>query len=227
MWVVDRTGLEISNGPFAGMTYPKEAVGRASNLGAKLLGSYEYELGQIIEELIAEQFNTILNVGAGEGYYAVGFAGRCPESVVIAYEIDRGQRRLCRRLALANGVSNRVRLRGACRLEEIDGKDVGRLLVLCDCEGCELALLRPDRYPLLRTSTLLVELHDSVDPTLSRQILTRFDGTHDVEVIFAEERDATKYGDLAGMPKAVAQLVTFERNPPASWGLFRPRLGEP
>ena len=223
MKIVDRYGLEVRSGPFAGMRYPEEALGRASVLGAKLLGTYEQELAPTIEALIRERFQTILNVGAGEGYYAVGFALRSPESLIRGYEIDGWQRRLCGRVASANGVAGRVVIEEACRLERLADDALGRVLILCDCEGCELELLQPDRHPLLRTATLLIELHDSVDPTMTSQILSRFARTHDAEIIFVEQRDSARYEELAGLTEGEAHSVLWERAA-GSWGLLRPRV---
>lgn len=223
MKIVDRYGLEIRGGPFAGMRYPQEALGRAGALGAKLLGAYEQEIAPAVEALIAERFETILNVGAGEGYYAVGFALRSPESLVRAYEIDGSQRRLCGRVASANGVAGRVVTEGACRPERLEDEALGRVLILCDCEGCELDLLRPDRHPFLRIATLLVELHDSVEPTTTNQILSRFAETHEAELISLEKRDPARYEELAGMPEQEAHFVLWEKAA-GSWGLLRPRV---
>lgn len=224
--IVDRYGLEVRSGPFAGMRYPQDALGRASALGPKLLGSYEQELVPTIETLIRERFQTILNIGAGEGYYAVGFALRSPESLIRAYEVDSWQRRLCSRVASANGVARRVVIEGACRLEELEDGALGRVLLLSDCEGCELDLLQPDRYPFLRRATLLVELHDSVEPTTTSQILSRFARTHNAELISAEQRDPARYEELAGLPEGEARLVLWERTT-GSWGLLRPRVDLP
>lgn len=224
MTVVRRCGLEIQGGPFAGMRYPEAAVGRTGYLAAKLVGSYEQELVPAVEALIDERFETVLNIGAGEGYYAVGFAMRCKEAKIRAYEIDHWERRMCARVANANGVADRVRIEEVCELHSLDSEALGRMLVLCDCEGCELELLQPDRHPILRTATLLVELHDSVDPTITSQILSRFSATHDAEIILGEQRDPTRYEQLAGMPEEDAQLAIWERPKGASWGLLRPRL---
>lgn len=223
MRLVDRYGLKVRRGPFAGMRYPQDALGRTSHLGAKLLGSYEQELEPTIEALIDERFQTILNVGAGEGYYAVGLALRSPESLIRAYESDGWQRRLCAQVASTNGVAGRVVVEGACRLERLEGDALGRVLILCDCEGCELDLLQPDRHPFLRTATLLVELHDSVEPSTTTRIVSRFSRTHDAELIFAEQRDPTRYEELAGIPEVDAHLALWERDA-GSWGLLRPRV---
>lgn len=223
MEVVRRNGLEVRNGPFAGLRYPPQALGRTGHIGAKLVGSYEQELTAAIAAMIEQGLDTVVDVGAAEGYYAVGFAMRSPATTVRAYEIDRWQRRLCQRVASVNGVGNRVLVDGRCDLSRLEPERLGRLLVLCDCEGCELELLRPDRHSLLRTANLLVELHDAVDATITPTILGRFAETHEAEVIHAEGRDPSNYGRLAGMAERDARLAILERLGPASWAVLRPR----
>ncbi|MCE9519631.1 MAG: hypothetical protein K8R87_08785, partial [Verrucomicrobia bacterium] len=60
-------------GPFAGLRYPKfEAVG--SSLIGKLVGIYEIELGALMEKILVAPYETVVDLGCAEGYYAVGLA---------------------------------------------------------------------------------------------------------------------------------------------------------
>src|SRR6187455_778364 len=77
-------GFIVQGGPFQGMRYIERTQWEC--LPAKLLGIYERELHAIVEDLVARAYDTVINVGSAEGYYAVGFARRCPAASVIAYE---------------------------------------------------------------------------------------------------------------------------------------------
>ena len=78
-------GLTVSGGPFAGLTYPdREPI----SLVPKLLGIYERELHGAVEAAVLGQPEVIVNVGAADGYYAVGLARRCPSATVHAFEAD-------------------------------------------------------------------------------------------------------------------------------------------
>src|SRR5687767_10642577 len=115
--VADELGLTVRSGPFAGLRYVERAVGAphlADCLPAKLLGSYERELHLAIERMIQAGFSTIVNVGAADGYFAVGLALRIPETRVHAFEVDDGRRDLCGELARVNGVAERIETAGAC-----------------------------------------------------------------------------------------------------------------
>jgi hypothetical protein len=41
-------------------------------------GCYEHELHGEIEQLVTRGFDAVLNIGCGEGYYAIGLARRMP-----------------------------------------------------------------------------------------------------------------------------------------------------
>ena len=65
----------VLSGPFHGMRYVDHSVG--SSLFPKLIGTYEKELRYWLEAQFTESnLTTIVNIGAGEGYYAVGAALR-------------------------------------------------------------------------------------------------------------------------------------------------------
>src|ERR1700760_4646091 len=81
-----RCRSSVASGPFTGMKYINKSAGSAYI--PKLLGIYERELHDIIEYVCRLNIRTVINVGAGEGYYAVGLAVRMPFSSVIAFERD-------------------------------------------------------------------------------------------------------------------------------------------
>ena len=96
------TGGRVRQGPFAGLRYINRAVGSA--FIPKLLGIYERELNGCVEQACAAQFPLIVDVGAAEGYYAIGLARRNPKARVIAFEMEEHGREALREMAGLNGV---------------------------------------------------------------------------------------------------------------------------
>jgi hypothetical protein len=215
----ERHPAVVSSGPFAGVRYPDELI-----QVPKLVGTYELELQPALERLIARQPATIVNVGAGEGYYAVGLARRLPHAQVHAFDIDDEAQRLCRSLAVMNEVADRVTVRGECSpavLADLAGADVALVM---DCEGCELALLRPDESPTLRDWTIIVELHDFLDPATSTIITERFADTHDVDLIEARSRRGLVVEQIDFLSAAEQEIALEEARPPGMrWADMRPR----
>jgi len=178
----------VFSGPFARMEYVEKSIGSAHY--PKLLGTYEMELVPIIERLCAKSFKRIVNVGAGEGYYAVGFLIRCPSTEVIAYEASSNGCKLIKELAERNRVQDRLAIFGLC--------DVGRFaaimadndssLVIMDVEGAESVLLDPTIAPNLKRSHILVELHEVFVPGVGEAIKKRFSSTHTITEIRTRKR---------------------------------------
>ena len=196
-------GLTVSGGPFAGLTYPDAS---AVSLIPKLLGIYERQLHGALETAIRAEPDLIVNVGAADGYYAVGLARRCPSATVHAFESDPGQRTLLGRVAAANGVE--LVIGGTATVEDVAGA-----LVVIDCDGCEGMLLQPGS---LGSATIVVELHDFIAPGIGETIAERFAGTHEVEIVPTAPEPPERAGPVA--------LALSEYRPePQTWAVMIPR----
>jgi len=95
--IAKRLNHRVQDGPFAGMQYPEEMVrtDTESPFMPKLLGCYEMECNPFIEEICRRDYDQVINIGAAEGYYAVGLAMRMPRTRIIAFETSSRSRRLC------------------------------------------------------------------------------------------------------------------------------------
>lgn len=181
--VFDITRGQVVAGPFAGLIYV--ATARGSSIGPKLLGTYELELREIVEGAIARAYPIVINIGAGEGYYAVGLAKRLPATRFICFDADPSNQEQIKTLAKLNGVEAQIDVRGFCddaalRNALADSKPT---LVICDIEGAEVEVLRPDAVSALANVDLLVEMHDIVRKGCTAAVRPRFESTHTIEVI--------------------------------------------
>ena len=163
-----------------------------------------------------------VNIGSTEGYYAVGLARRLPRSRVVAFDIDPTARHLCRRLASLNGVSDRVEVRGECDTAYLSTLPPGSV-VLSDCEGAEKEILDPSAASALRAITVIVEVHDHVDPAISETLRARFGSTHSIEELLTRPRDPSVYPELDSyLPAAAARAVSEDRPGAMAWLVLRP-----
>ncbi len=204
-----RSDGRVMAGPFVGMRYIGDSCGSAYL--PKLLGMYERELDHCVDEICARRPAVVVDIGAAEGYYAVGMAVRNPQTRVVAFETEpHGQRQLAE-MARINGVADRVEVRGKCEPADLqealatalaepvtpEGKRTlaepaahgpGGPAVVCDVEGYEQALLDPVAVPVLRGASVLVELHDFIVPGVTEELLRRFESTHEIQHIWQQER---------------------------------------
>jgi hypothetical protein len=223
---VERYGLKVLRGPFLGMDMTHIRGPLSGHLIAKLTGSYERQIQPwLINDWVSGDFDLVVDVGCAEGFYAVGLARAMPEVEVRAYDTYEPARRECARLATLNGVQDRVVIGEWCTPSTLAAVTNRRVALLSDCEGYEKVLLDPQSAPNLRHWSMLVELHDNADPTISSTIEHRFRDTHDVEIITYEPAvDATGLPELSWMTDRQARLVLDERPPRGiCWAMLRPR----
>jgi hypothetical protein len=211
--VFKHTNLRVAQGPFAGLKISHESVG--SELLPKVTGTYEKELHEVIEEFIASDYDTLLNIGCAEGYYATGFAARWKRLPrrILAFDVNPAALQLTRRVAEWNGVADKMDYFSECRHENFAVSDRSRTLVICDIEGAERDLLDPELAPGLRRCDLLVEMHDGQrEPLIRRMLEKRFAPTHQCRVIRATQRTCIELGRLAAkIPARLAALAMDER----------------
>jgi len=175
----------VQAGPFASMKYVAASAGSAYL--PKLVGSYEKELHPWIELLAQKQFDTIIDLGAAEGFYAVGLARLFPESRVVAYESQASARKLLADLAAMNGVEDRIDIRGHWSVEDVSSWDLGTSLVWMDIEGTELEILPAMLSGSVEKATIVFEAHHSRE-MIARRILEPFSKSHRASMVSSTSR---------------------------------------
>lgn len=200
-------------GPFKGMKYG-DTEARCSALYPKLLGTYEHELAAAFHAALARQPGLVVDVGAADGYYAVGFAFRNPGTRVIAYDQDPRARTELSNLAKLNGVADRVEIRGRCEPSELRAIREPAGLMIVDCEGFEESILSPENIAHLKGWEFIIETHDGFVPGITRILTQRFSATHRVETIESvhdfDKVDQIHVPLLEGLPRRSADSVLAE-----------------
>ena len=129
----------------------------------KLLGCYEQPLEPILQEIIENgTYTAIIHIGCAEGYYAVGMARLMPGTRVFAYDINPRAVETCKFLAEKNAVADLFEFGTEFQISDFDKFEQEHVLIFCDIEGAELALLNMEKAPVLNTMDLIVETHDLI-----------------------------------------------------------------
>jgi hypothetical protein len=185
---------KVLMGPFVGLRYVTDAVGSA--FPPKLLGTYEKELHTEIESLIASAPATVIDIGAAEGYYAVGLATRLPQAQVIAFEMDPKGRELLHQMADLNAIRSRLTVHGLCTIDSLRSvlsSATPPIWLICDAEGAEAELLDPVQIPALHHVRLLIELHPWERPDLLNLLESRFHRASSRRLITSRKRTVADF----------------------------------
>jgi hypothetical protein len=225
---------QVVAGPFAGtkLLLSDESV---RLLPCYILGTAELEIHGTIENLLTRNYRTILNIGAADGYYAVGFARRSPAARVLAFESVARFHEIIARTAAANGVADRVEISGHCdrqALRAVLARAEQPILIVADIEGYETQLLDQSALRELRSIDLLIETHDANVPGCTQLMIRRFWATHAVERFVARPRKLRDFPAgflpflLRFFPTAAIELMNERRTGIQEWLFCRARSSD-
>ena len=190
--VFRNTKMTIQEGPFRGVKLVQRAMWADGDLCAKLLGCYEKELFDILMQVSRCPYDAIVDIGSGDGYYAVGLAKLFDETPIYAYDHNRMAQAITAENSILNGLSQRIKTGGLLspdRLIDI-AQTYGRLLVFSDIEGSEKDLFGEERVArALAGSDLIIETHDFRDRMITPTIWEKYGRSHKIEIVHPEGRD--------------------------------------
>ena len=212
----ERFGNMVLSGPFKGMILPVERSWAGDgDFAPKLIGSYESNINDALQEAVARNPDIVINVGCAEGYYTVGLARLLPNATIHAFDIDIRAQRICARAAMENGVADRVVIHQLCTIEKLSKitASPGRILVVMDCEGGEVELLDPVKVVGLSRCDLLVETHDFAVSGATVTLENRFGASHEIIRITQTGRNPNNMHEFARYSKSDRWLMVNEFRP--------------
>lgn len=201
----------VIRGPFKGLRLPETGAWSDADVLSKVVGSYEAEIFPFLESEVIRNPNVIVNIGASEGYYAIGMKRILPDSDVYTYDIDIKSFKALEYCKVINGVN-------VTRLEDFDYDDPlkgisrpegVRPLFILDCEGFERNLVNfPKKVSDI--SGFIIELHDIFVPGVSKLLADHFSDSHAITMVTQSGRNWEDYPELAEIRGPIAPLLLDE-----------------
>lgn len=153
----------VQYGIFKNLKFCNESWWGKSDLISIYFGFYELQVLEKIDQYRGSKYRFFVDIGAANGYYAIGVLVSNIFSKSYAFEISEHGRRVIKKNAELNGVSSNIEIHSAGTIESILNFDVTFLkeaLFLIDIEGGEFELLNEDVLFHLQNSVLIIELHE-------------------------------------------------------------------
>jgi len=165
------------------------------------LGIYEeYVLNQLIENS-KRGATKLIDIGAADGYFAVGLTYSKTYKKCIAFEIsDEGQKRILEN-AKRNHCDGLIEINGEANLDSLATALSGseKSTVLIDIEGCEYDLLNDKVLKTMSNSFVICELHHNlVDDGFAREkeLLERAEQYFNTRLIKRETYNPNAFSEL-------------------------------
>ena len=215
----------VQQGPFAGMIINPYSMWGDGDVVGKLLGVYENELHEFVEHAASANHDAVINIGAAEGYYSVGFAMKMLHVPVLAVDIDPRSATVVQLNTVSNHVDNvqTVTAKVDAAWLEQHCAAYQRPLLVVDCEGAELELLDPVAVPSLTRASVIVESHDCIVAGITHTLQQRFANTHQIVTVSQCYKDPYQFEFLQELSDCDKWALVHEGRPSTmSWLYMTP-----
>jgi hypothetical protein len=181
-------GGVVAYGPLKGTRILERVTwGGAEGAGSKILGLYESSILEKISTL-PSHIDTVVDIGAADGYYAVGMLRNGIVKRAICFELDPRSQKEIDATAQLNNVRNQVEILGLADfsfLQQIQIRDYSSVLFIVDVEGNEYELLTNENLEAMKMSHMILELHE-FNPRaieLAEALISRAEKRFSVEIL--------------------------------------------
>lgn len=190
----------VAYGPFKGLKLSSDNWWCGIDRAAMLFGIYEQEILETLHSLPLSH-SIFINLGAADGYYAIGGLINNKFDFCYSYEQTQKGRECILSNAVINKVDEKLKIHGKAepsfyKVLLKQGVDLSRSVVLSDIEGNEFALFDRETFIAFRGAVILMEIHDVYFD----------DGAEKLEKLKA---DASKYFHITKLVTRARDLSIF------------------
>ena len=221
----------ISFGPFSGMKLSKNPWWGSYDQISKILGEYEKEvLEKLCYFLRLNKNSTFIDIGAADGFYAVGVAFKGLADHTYAFEISSKGRSELKNNSILNKCNEKITILDIAELDTLKKiyKKLKNVVVIIDIEGNEYDFLDINILDLFKNSIVIVELHTNKiknGKIRENELITNAKNFFNVSKIYRESYSPNSFkifNNLSDDERLLALSEGRSRNP--KWLVLEPKL---
>jgi len=159
----------------------------------------------------------LINLGAADGYYAIGSLVAKLFKKTYCYEISTSSQKNIIENAKLNKVSNNVEVFGIATHKFANelinrGVNLSKSVVICDIEGSEFALFTKEVLAMLKRSIVIIEIHDWQKNGAKKLSKLRENAKRyfNISEIITGSRDSNNFKELALLRNSDKWLICSE-----------------
>ena len=218
---------QVAYGPFKGMKMSDQIWWGKNDSASKYFGEYE---SHILSKLIhlSDKYNNFIDIGAGDGYYAIGLMVSGKYKSVVCFEKSEVGRKTIKKNSIINKISKNLSIYGQSNSIEIlkSIRNLGPSVILCDIEGEEYELFDDKLLSALKRCTIIIELHNNKFSklNLSKNLIDISKKYFNVELIARSNPNVNNFKELSSWGDNERYLAFSEGRPERmEWICLKPK----
>ena len=208
----------VRYGAFKGQKLADNVWWSATDKASMLCGFYEIEVLETLRAVPAGRRRTFIDLGAADGFYAIGMVRSGFAERAICFEMSEQGRQVINHSAQANKVRDQIEIHGkagANFLQETQRIDPSATTILIDVEGAEFDILTTKTLFDLRHCHIVMEVHNWIDDFEQKyiQLLHEAANYFELGTITAGARDPGQIKELDALSDDNRWLICSEGRP--------------
>jgi len=183
---------KVAYGLFKGLKINSySAWSGTKDIGPKIFGLYE---NQILNWIQQKKFDLFIDIGAADGYYAIGILHSKVASRAVTFEISVDDRKITKASAIINNVYDKISIRDEATSSEIVEilKNCNSGLIIVDIEGDEYNLITRELLEAAKNCCIIIEIHEMPIKEIQINMLNLCKEFHNYEELTGLERNFPK-----------------------------------
>lgn len=210
---------QVQAGEFKGLRLNSNPSWGIADQATKLLGLYEQEVINEIYEKSNLRKKHFIDLGAADGYYAIGalLNGRFEQA--DCFEIEPSGQDCIRKNAEINNILKRLKIYGEANenfFQQLDAQiDWNNVFILCDVEGAEFEIFSESTLESIKGSTILIEIHNWIENFLPKYeaLLMRAAKNYKINTLSRVTLQLPDFQELHSWPDDNRALILSEGRP--------------
>mgnify|MGYP001177709065 CR=1 FL=1 len=209
---------KVKFGPFKGLKLSKNCAWGKLDLGSQCLGLYEKQLLSEIEKIKPKEFSNFINIGAADGYYAIGMLMSKKIQRALCFEKSiKGRNSIIENWKLNNCVG-KLEIQNKAdekNLLKLPKRFLDKALIIIDIEGDEFDILSKNVLETIRNTTIIIEIHNWVEDFLFKYqtLLETANNFFNIQIIKNTSRNTYNSNKLREFTDDNRLLISSEHRP--------------
>ena len=190
-----------------------------TDLSSKIVGCYEQEVqDKIVEFQKKNKKKYFVNLGAGEGYFALGALHSGLFEKSLAFEISDLSRNIMIENSKLNNLEDRLLIKHKASenfLKDLDSSfnKISDIFFLADMEGDEFNIFNNENLQVIKNCNLIIEFHELDDNKKNQEFMDKIKKYFNVEILTTSGRDFSKISHLKDLNDDDRWLIASENRP--------------